>query len=141
MVPKRSRISSCLRRWMYSSSAAVTAAFLVAWWPIWRADSIRVSSMARLVATGHPLMCRVPRIEMCGMGMSTQKSGRGGGVASVGLELVERQANVEAGSVGFGVDAEVAAVFADDAHGVVESESESESGGFGGEEWFEDAVL
>jgi hypothetical protein len=37
------------------------------------------------------------------------------------LELVKRQADAEAGVAGFAFNADVAAVLADDAHGVVEA--------------------
>jgi hypothetical protein len=52
--------------------------------------------------------------------------------------LVERQ---EAGGTWFGTDAEVAAVLAHNAHGVVESQSQALAGRLGGEEGFEDALL
>jgi hypothetical protein len=61
--------------------------------------------------------------------------------ATVRLQLVERQADAEAGVAGLGADAEVAAVLADDAHGVVEAEAEALAGRLGGEERLEDAVL
>src|ERR1700677_3127757 len=59
MVSNRSRICICLRRRMYSSKAAVTASFFVPWWPIWRASSIKRSSIARLVGMGHHPFLRV----------------------------------------------------------------------------------
>src|ERR1700683_5837351 len=51
---------------MYSSSAVVTASFLVLWPPVRRASSIRLSSIARLVA-----MCRFLHIDVCGTRLST----------------------------------------------------------------------
>src|SRR5208282_5419707 len=51
---------TCFRRRTYSSSAAVTASFLVLCFPARRASSINESSKARLVA-----MCKVSHIEMC----------------------------------------------------------------------------
>ena len=66
---------------------------------------------------------------------------KGWGTGLVGLELVEGQADSEAGRAGLGSDTHVSAVLADDAHGVVESESETLAGGLGGEEGLEDAFL
>src|SRR6266513_3990711 len=55
MVPKSGRMSCCLRRWMYSSRAAVTASFLVRWRPSFWASVIKRSSMARWVSMGLAL--------------------------------------------------------------------------------------
>jgi hypothetical protein len=41
--------------------------------------------------------------------------------SSIRLELIEGQADAEAGVAGLGADADVAAMLADDAHGVVEA--------------------
>ena len=57
------------------------------------------------------------------------------------MELVEGQADSEAGRTGLGSDTHVSAVLADDAHGVVESESETLAGGLRGEEGLEDVRL
>src|SRR2546428_634714 len=49
MVPNRDRMRRCLRRWMYSLRAVVTASFLVRWRPSFWASLMRRSSRARLV--------------------------------------------------------------------------------------------
>src|SRR5271154_489503 len=56
---------------MYSSNAVVTAAFLVLWSPIRRASSIRLSSIARLVA-----MCGLLHIGMCGAILLQTRNGQ-----------------------------------------------------------------
>ena len=57
------------------------------------------------------------------------------------LEAARWAADAEASGAGLGVYAEVAAVLADDAHGVIETEAETVAGGLGGKERLEDAVL
>ena len=59
----------------------------------------------------------------------------------IGLELVNGEADAEAGPAVFHMCAEVAAMFADDAHGVVQRQAEALAGCLGGEEGFKDAVL
>src|SRR5271155_258953 len=59
----------------------------------------------------------------------------------VGLQLFDRQADLEAGGSGFGLDAHVAAMFADGPLYAVEPEAQAEARCFGGEEGLEDAVL
>src|SRR5271166_4556357 len=58
---------------MYSSSAAVTASFLVTWPPMRRASSISLSSMARLVAMVALSLCSLPHMSMCNSGSSSQR--------------------------------------------------------------------
>jgi hypothetical protein len=55
----------------------------------------------------------------------------------VGLGLVDRQANLEAGGSGFGVDIDVAGVLGDNALGGVQSQSEPRARCLGREERFE----
>src|SRR5579864_8066534 len=54
---------------MYSSSALVTASFLVLWPPVLRASSINRSSIARFVA-----MCRLSHIYVCKAIMRTKQN-------------------------------------------------------------------
>src|ERR1039457_2733156 len=63
------------------------------------------------------------------------------GCGLIGLELLQRQAHPEAGGTGLRADADMAAVFADDAHGIVESQPEALARRLCREEWLKDPVL
>src|SRR5271170_5242946 len=60
---------------------------------------------------------------------------------SVGLQLLQRQAHLEAGRSWLGLDLYKPAVLPDDPHDHVEAQTQSAAWGFGGEEGLEDAVL